>query len=393
MSTRTEAARRWILNALNVVKYINPNDFKQLDKFDGGEDTAFEKFLSLVSKESGNSDNQQIEKRPGTKKKLKNGEIPVSLLKEHFKRGKVVDKRWVKILVYDKTQAQKLHRVLSKKGWRDIYKFHFTLCYDLRVNKRLMAKWSGSGSDAAVMGQGNGEEASIHDASQPVCGRLALIGSGSSQRLVTIGGMVRKDGALWAVTANHAPTELGDERNEPGEDEEADMDNDLDPDDYDMEDLDPLYLFGAPEPATAPSSQEPAASHPKPEDSLSSQTVATSDDSQTPGPSQTPRMMPISLEFIDSSSLQTGPEWCLIPLDAHPDLCLLPNPETARNIATKPRPGPVIVLAGASGIHVMDMLSSGEPRYLPSGEWFTTWQLRLPGNFSFDDCTHCGYLN
>ncbi|KAK3384153.1 hypothetical protein B0T24DRAFT_73807 [Lasiosphaeria ovina] len=192
-----------------------------------------------------------------------------------------------------------------------------------------------------------------------LCGRLATIGASVSPNIVTIGGIVKQGDQYWAITANHKARQVSSRPDTIPRNGNvlSQLDTDFSPRDYDMKDLQPVWIIERPRDGTRAAVRE----------------------NRTPGPI-------IRLEAArEDRSGQSKTEWALMPIKDPEHY--LPNqfmtvpgdPTTYRSldrIAQKARAGRVIVLGGVSGQHAMTMLPSEAGLCMPSGDLITTWRLK-----------------
>lgn len=257
-------------------------------------------------------------------------------------------KKWVVIGMRSNRDADalELHKKLSSKRWTILYMEELHICYALRTDIIYFA-----GLDLSTPAQ---------KVLQPVaqislCGQPAMIGSGSEARLVTIGGIVTKDDKLYAITARHvAPMPHPPRRNRHTERSQI---TGIDPKDYDTSNLRPFYIV-RPRYTYTSNNQAPK------------QSLAR------------PKLRAEDVQIVVPGFDQTWSEWGLVSLDRFHKTWHLPNQVRHGNchqhltkVAESPQDQEVLVLAGASGPRVMQMLLHDVSLRLPSGKWIVAWQL------------------
>lgn len=244
--------------------------------------------------------------------------------------------------------VRKYHAALSKRRVRNQYYPPLRLCYELQ-----QLRYNAASANIHVAG----------DLGNTLCGKTAIIQSGNTRRLVTVGGIVQVDNKLYAMTAGHSPG--AGENHSVSSDADSALDIPFDDSDFD-DDLEPALIFGGPG-TTSEARYQPTGG----QDKVHNQRASTS----------------VVVEF-DGSSME-GDDWSL-HLIKDP-LLLLPNAfpgtdGTASSYMTYPASQPVSslvwLLAGVSGCRVVQMLPSTVTFPLPSGKWIKAWKVSASGRFS-----------
>lgn len=231
-------------------------------------------------------------------------------------------------------QAKRLHAELSKKKAREQYVPPLSLCYDLDSSVVVLA----AGPDARL----------VRDRpTYTLCGSLVTLGAAEEQRIVTIGGVVRFNGTMWAMTSGHVPpSTVGTVSSSVKPLTEAEIDLE----DYDHDVRPALILKNHKQDLIVLDADVPA-------ESLS-------------------RTMP-TIGQVDKQ----GPDWSLLALSDRQ--LALPNYVRVGSkvvylteVAKGPICGEVIVMAGASGNNKTMTMELGSVQFhLPGGPWVTAWKL------------------
>ncbi|KAK1753172.1 hypothetical protein QBC47DRAFT_53500 [Echria macrotheca] len=250
-------------------------------------------------------------------------------------RKVVRDRRCALIRVGSRDDALTMHRELSKTRWKRRYREELSICYQVEIELLRFRGLSRSDPNEA------GNTGFPHDS---LCGTLASVGA--SGECVTIGGIVKHDGKLWALTAQHDRA-ARDVRREATR---ANLPSGGDASEYPpIDELEPAWIIEAPRhPQYAP---EPPASSGR--------------SGQAP---------PLKL----NKDILNGDEWALASID-DPEL-YLPNKSSPATIASAPTSGSVRVRGGISGEDLMVMLPSEAYLRTPSGSWIRTWRLKPNGS-------------
>ena len=248
----------------------------------------------------------------------------------------VKNRKCALIRVGSERDALAMHRELSKSRWREWYRPEFFICYKLEM------RFPGSSFSDAKADDNEFPQDSL-------CGRLASVGD--SSECVTIGGIVKQDGNLWALTVQPDRTRNLRPETGRGDPPSGGKASDYPP----IDELEPAWIirtpmgrYAAPEPSTS---------------------------SRRPG-----QLPPLKL---DNKAILSGGEWALAPIDNTnlylPNRFTIDSPRPhlpPTTIASAPRPGPVLILGGVSGNHAMTMLPFEIDLCMSSGSWFRTWSLQ-----------------
>lgn len=251
--------------------------------------------------------------------------------------------------------VRKYHAALSKRKVKSQYHPPLRLCYEIQRLNFLAAN------------------AGIHveeDPGETLCGKTAVIEDGGTRRLVTIGGLIRVDNKLYAMTAGHDAT--ADKQLPSISESEASFDASNDDTEYD-DDIEPALICGGP----STTSDDGRQSH---QGGKADQRYAT------PGSA--------TLTFHGSS--MSGDDWSLHliedPLLALPNSFPVTDDGIERAYMTYPTSQSgyshtgALLLAGVSGPRVVHMLPGIVSFPLPTGNWVSAWKVSRIAHESFKEC-------
>ncbi|KAI0473245.1 hypothetical protein GGR56DRAFT_606826 [Xylariaceae sp. FL0804] len=285
-------------------------------------------------------------------------------------------------------EVKYLHACLSKRRFRKEYHAPLEICYFLqdiipcasrttrlrratsslftfyRVESARSSEGSLPAGQAAqrIAPKAQFEEPTIAS----LCGSLISIGSGPARRTVTVGGLVMLGDESFALTAGHT------DRPEESEESVQAMHMEVREKDYDA-DVEPPLIFT---------------------------TEPRGDNLHSPNPGELTNSQRL-LEALDSAPIElSGVDWSLIrvhmPTRRLPNIVPVPRhiKQTSGadaytyliNAAARPKPGPVYVYGGVSGLKQLTMVHGKNHLRLPSGRWLQAWK----AHYKSGSCLHKG---
>lgn len=239
--------------------------------------------------------------------------------------------------------VRKYHAALSKRKIKRQYHPPLHLCYEIQKLHFHAAK-------ASILVEG--------DLGETLCGKSAVIEDGDTRRLVTIGGVIKVDNKLYAMTAGHDTT--ADKQLQSVSGSESSFGASTDDTEYD-DDVESALICG--EPST------------------------TSDDGQQPhrgGQTDQHHTLPGPPPLIFRGSSMSGDDWSLHRIED--PMLALPNSfpgidGASTEYMTYPASQPVSgltdawLLAGVSGPRAVHMVPGIMSLPLPSGNWVSAWKV------------------
>ncbi|KAJ4419461.1 hypothetical protein N0V82_004906 [Gnomoniopsis sp. IMI 355080] len=245
-------------------------------------------------------------------------------------------------------EVQRYHAALSKRKVRNQYHPPLRLCYELQE-----LRFNAANANIRVIGY----------LGDTLCGHTAIIEDEGRRRLITIGGVIKVGGRLYAMTAGHSPN-AGEDLGRSSE-AESSTDNSLsfDASSFD-DDIESALIID--EGSTGPKAEYPQIP--------GEQNKMTHD--RTSGSA-------VAVTFQSPSI--AGDDWALHLIED--PMLALPNSIPGDDDATesymtypamKPIPGLVWLLAGVSGCRAVHMLPGTVTFPLPSGKWIDAWEVSRP---------------
>ena len=242
--------------------------------------------------------------------------------------------------------VRKYHAALSKRKVKYQYHPPLRLCYEIQRLNFHAAK-------ANIQVEG--------DPGETLCGKTAVIEDGDTRRLVTIGGVIKVDNKLYAMTAGHDTT--ADKQLQSVSESESSFGSFTDDTEYD-DDIESALICGGPS--------------------------AASDDERQPhrdGQTDQHHTLPGPPPLIFRGSSMCGDDWSLHLIED--PMLALPNSfpgidGASTEYMTDPASQPVLrvsgpkdawLLAGVSGPRVVHMIPGTMSFPLPSGNWVSAWKV------------------
>jgi hypothetical protein len=242
--------------------------------------------------------------------------------------------------------VRKYHAALSKRKVKYQYHPPLRLCYEIQRLNFHAAK-------ANIQVEG--------DPGETLCGKTAVIEDGDTRRLVTIGGVIKVDNKLYAMTAGHDTT--ADKQLQSVSESESSFGSFTDDTEYD-DDIESALICGGPS--------------------------AASDDGRHPhrdGQTDQHHTLPGPPPLIFRGSSMCGDDWSLHLIED--PMLALPNSfpgidGASTEYMTDPASQPVLrvsgpkdawLLAGVSGPRVVHMIPGIMSFPLPSGNWVSAWKV------------------
>ncbi|KAG8160259.1 hypothetical protein KVR01_009795 [Diaporthe batatas] len=252
--------------------------------------------------------------------------------------------------------VRKYHAALSKRKVKCQYHPPLRLCYEIQK-----LNFHAASADSNFEGDPGGT----------LCGKTAVVEDGGTRRLVTIGGLIRVDNKLYAMTAGHDTT--ADRQLQSISESESSFGASTDDTEYD-DDIESALICGGPSTAS--------------DDGRQPHQDSRADEHRTKPGSAT-------LTFHGSS--MSGDDWSLHLIED--PLLALPNSFSRMDgvsigFMTYPASQPVNstteawLLAGVSGPRVVDMLPGVVSFPLPSGNWVSAWKVALNHRAAQDPLSH-----
>ncbi|KAJ0119788.1 hypothetical protein J7T55_013992 [Diaporthe amygdali] len=329
-SLETIKKNKNIIERLLKVEWTPVDTVEEVPSFDWETEKKFERFESLID---------------STAKTLGLADLCISYERVKI-NGQTHGSRtlpYIRLTGFrDVDSVKVIHAKLTKRKFRKFYDPPLSLCYEIQ---RSGTSYLAASPDAYLIGEPQ---------QGTLCGSLAMIGTNPTRRIVTVGGIVSFQGAMWATSAGHRSTPRSASAITAAD---TLTEETINPEDYD-DSIKSALVIGSPKRNEA-----------------------------TPKiPMQRPMEKFDNIAKVRLGEVEkTGEDWSLLSIRdpglAQPNaVCLGSKVSYLTQEAEAPVAGEVMVLAGISGPRRL-IMSPGAVRFpLSSRGWITTWKLKYGSN-------------